>query len=667
MTTSPASYDSPPQPPAQVEMRHLRPTWRSRLLACVGLPGARRLARATRYVERIRFWEDQTTRLSDPELLRVGLRLRGRARGGESLDALLPEAYAAVCVAAWRIVGLRPFDVQLVAGVVLHQAALAELATGEGKTLVAIAPVFLNALSGKGVHVTTVNDYLARRDGEWTSPVFQALGLTTGVLRSQMEDVERTGAYRADITYGTASEFAFDFLRDRLRVRGHASDRAGLLAPWLPREALIRPGDPRVQRGHAFALVDEADNIFVDEARTPLVISAASEAAPAEVCGVYRWADRLARGMADGAHYECDEKTQAPRLLPAGRQSVRWSTPPGGKDAPAMDELCERVERSLYAHLRLHRDQHYILEEDKVVIIDENTGRRMPDRSWHDGLHQAVEVKEGAAPTGDSDHAAQITYQSYFRLYRKLAGMTGTAPGARELRRVYDLRVVRIPTNRPVRRQQRPDRIFPTEQAKFAAVLNEVVRLRAQGRPVLIGTRSLDKSELLGQMFSAAGVEHEILNARHHQSEAQRVARAGQSGCVLIATNMAGRGTDIKLGAGVAAAGGLHVLGTERHSAERIDRQFAGRAGRQGDPGSCQFFLSLEDELLEALGPARRAALLRLARRREEGDWQRWVRLFRWAQRRTERKHYRERLDLLLAERRRRKVLKDLAADPYID
>jgi preprotein translocase subunit SecA len=646
----------------------LGPRWRHLVLALLGLPSQRRLARAALRIERLRSWEEDLGRLTDAELLKRGQQLRGRARGGEALDRLLPEAFGAVCVAARRTIGLRPFDVQLAGGVVLHHGGLAELATGEGKTLVAALPVYLNALTGQGVHVTTVNDYLARRDAEWVGPIYQALGLTVGVLQSQMEDVERTRAYRCDITYGTASEFGFDFLRDQLRVRSRPAEKSALLAPWSRIPCSVRPLDPRVQRGHQFALVDEADNVFVDEARTPLVIGGATQQADAKEQAVYQWADRIAQALVRDRHYVLDEKRHKLRLTREGRQQLRWSNPPLSPESPPMAKLHEHVERALHAHYRLRRDQHYLVENDKVEIVDEGTGRRQPDRHWSDGLHEAVQAKEGLPISQGGDHAARITYQAYFRLYKKLAGMTGTAAqNWLELRRVYKLWVVQVPTNRPVRREQWPDRVLPTEQAKFDAVVAEVRRLRALNRPTLIGTRSVERSEMLSACLRQAGIEHQVLNARYHEYEAELVAQAGQAGRVTIATNMAGRGTDIKLGPGVADAGGLHVLGTERHEAVRIDRQLAGRAGRQGDPGSCQFFLSLEDELLEALGPELQEALRRLGRQGGARDWQEYHPLFLTAQRLLERRHYRQRVDLLLYEKQRQEILKDLGADPYVD
>jgi preprotein translocase subunit SecA len=600
------------------------------------------------------------------------MRLRGRARGGEALDRLLPEAFGLVCVASWRKLGLRPFDVQLAAGVVLHQGGLAELATGEGKTLVAALPVYLNALFGKGVHVATVNDYLARRDVEqWTGPIYTSLGLTVGVLQQQMPEAERARAYGCDITYGTASEFGFDFLRDRLKVAGGKGADSPFWMAWSAGREPSRPLSTKVQRDvHHYALVDEADNIFIDEARTPLIIANPTRPATPEEQVVYHWANKLALEMERDKHFLFDEKKQKIELLEEGRQIARWSNPPTGPHSHAMDKLFEHIERGLQAHYRFRCDQHYMLEKGKVVIIDEFTGRRMPDRHWRDGLHQAVEAKEGVQVTVASDHAAQITYQSYFKLYKKLAGMTGTAAqNWWEIRRVYKIWVVCVPSNRPVIRQTWPDSVFPTEDAKFEAVVEEILRLRAKGRAILVGTRSVEKSRKLSEFLTKAGVAHQVLDARpeHAEREADIVTQAGQAGKVTIATNMAGRGTDIKLGPGVAEAGGLHVLGTERHEAKRIDRQLAGRSGRQGDPGSCQFFLSLEDELLEGLGAPRQEYYRQIGQRGRGREWQNYFPTFLKAQRRTEARHYRQRVDLMVYEKQRQEILKDLGADPYVD
>jgi preprotein translocase subunit SecA len=684
------------------------------LRALFGTPSKRRLARAALYVDRSRYWETEFSRLSDAEVRQRGLQLRGRARGGESLDRLLPEVFGLVCVASVRTTGLRPFDVQFAGGVVLHHGGLAEIATGEGKTLVACAPAALNALVGKGVHVTTVNDYLARRDAEWTGQIYNFIGLTVGCLQQQMSEQDRAKAYKSDITYGTASEFGFDFLRDRLKVAGDKGQAMPFWAPWTSGNGQFnKPLDPKVQRPHHFALVDEADNIFIDEARTPLIIAMPTRPATEEEQVVYHWANGLAKQMQADVHFTLDEKKQKIELTDDGKQVVRYSNPPVGEHSHAMDKLHEHVERAIHSHFRYRRDQHYMIEDGKVVIIDEFTGRRMPDRHWREGLHQAVEAKEGVQVTKASDHAAQITFQKYFRLYKKLCGMTGTAAqNWWEIRRVYKIWVVPVMTNRPVIREHMPDRVFPTEDAKFDAVAEDIVRLHALGRPVLVGTRSVDKSEKLSERLKAAGIPHQVLNAKPENvdREADIVAQAGRFGAVTIATNMAGRGTDIILGGNpetmawaqlrqkyasrsdvppeewrhvveeietrenmreerrqVKAVGGLHVLGTERHEARRIDRQLAGRAGRQGDPGSCQFFLALDDELLEALGPTKQEALKQRGLRGGNVNWDRYQPLFLRAQRRVEWRHYKQRVDLMLYEKQRQEILKDLGADPYVD
>jgi preprotein translocase subunit SecA len=687
--------------------------WWSRCKAWFGTPSKRRLAYAALQVPPIRHWETEFSKLTDAEVQKAALHMRGRARGGESLDHLLPEVFALVCVASKRFIGLRPFDVQLAAGVVLHNGALAEVSTGEGKTLVATLPVVLNAILGKGVHVTTVNDYLAQRDADWTSRIYTSLGLTVGVLQQRMTDDARKAAYASDITYGTASEFGFDFLRDRLKTKGGSGQNVPFWAAWVNTGQAFQPLDPKVQRGHHFGVVDEADNVFIDDARTPLVISTGTRPATEAESVVYKWSDKLAKEMTRDKHFYLDEKKQKVELSDEGRQLIRYSNPPFGEHSHAMDKLHEHVERALHANYRFRLDQHYMIQEEKIVIIDESTGRPMPDRQWNEGLHQAVEAKEGTPINYKSDHAAQVTYQSFFKLYTKLAGMTGTAiQNYWEMRRVYKLWVVQVPTNRPCVRIAMPDRVFPTEEAKFDAIVEEVKRLKAEGRPVLIGTRSVDKSEKLSKKLIAVGITHFVLNAKpgNAEREAEIVAQAGRSGAVTIATNMAGRGTDILLGGNaetiawtqlktqykyrhqvppdlmqqmidqvegeqdtrsnhhaVVQAGGLHVIGTERHEAARIDRQLIGRAARQGDPGSCQFFLSLEDEILEGVGQGRQDKLKVLGQTGGERNWDSYVTEFLNAQYYVEKRHYRQRLDLMHYERQRQEIMKDLGADPYVD
>jgi preprotein translocase subunit SecA len=643
-------------------------TWMNWIKAVVGLPWQRRLSWAALQITRIRRYEREYSRLTDAEVTAVARRQRGRARGGESLDRLLPEAFGLASVACMRKLKMRPFDVQLAAGAVLHLSGLTELATGEGKTLVAIFPVYLNALIGKGVHVVTVNDYLARRDGTGMRPVYEMLGLTTGVLQGDMGDQDRCKQYRCDITYGTGGDYGFDFLRDRLKVAGLKGQESPFWAPWV-KDHRPPPSENKVQRDELqFALVDEADSIFVDAAKTPLIINAGTRLATEEERRVFIWADKLAQQMTWNEHFEWDQKKQKLELLESGLQLIRWSNPPRGTYSHAMDKLIEHVEQALMAHHRYHRDVQYMLEDGKVILIDEGSGRKQPNVHWRDGLHQAVEAKESMPITKPSDHAAQITFQKYFDLYEKLAGMTGTAAqNWWELWRVYGLWVVCVPTNMPCRREALPDRVFPNEDDKFDVVVAEAQRMIAEGRAILIGTRSVEKSEKLSARLTAAGIEHQVLNAKLHEKEAAIIAEAGKKGRVTVATNMAGRGTDIQPDPDVLAAGGLHVLGTERHESRRIDRQLEGRAGRQGDPGSCQFFLCLEDELLEALGERKRDRLRDRGRRGGSGNWNGYHGYFLKAQRIVERRHYTARVDLLVRQKQRDEILEDLAADPYVD
>jgi len=636
--------------------------------ARISVPWKRRFARAALLVPKVRYWEKQFLQCSDDEMLNKSMELRGKARGKWDPDGLLPEAFWLVSVAIQRALGIRPFDVQIAAGAVMHFGGLVELATGEGKTVTASLPTFLNALIGKGVHVTTVNDYLAQRDADWIGPVYQKLGLTVGCLQQKMDDAVRVAVYRRDVTYGTASEFGFDFLRDRLKVRGGQAAAAPFWAPWLPGADAAKL-DPRVQRALHFAIVDEADSIFIDEAKTPLIIANPTRLAEPEEQVVYLWADRVARSMKRDEHFFMNLKKDKIELTDAGRHLVRYSDPPTGKHAKAMDKLLEAVERALHSYYRFARDQHYMVNsEKKIVIIDEGTGRPMPDRHWRDGLHQAVEAKEGVPINMASEHAAQITFQNFYRLYNKLAGMSGTLlPNFWELRKVYRLWTSWVPTNKPSKRIVHPDQIFPTEDAKFDSVVKKTREMLGAGRPVLIGTRTVEASKKLSAKLTAGGITHKVLNAEQNEGEAEVVALAGQPGAVTVATNMAGRGTDIKLGIGVAEAGGLHVIGTERHEAERIDRQLIGRAGRQGDPGTAGFMLSLEDQVLEGVGTKRQHELAALGRRGGNRNWNAFAPLFRIAQRRVEKKHYKQRLDLKNHDKQRQEMLKDIGADPYVD
>jgi preprotein translocase subunit SecA len=664
----PAERVNHPHKPIENVPGRLGPWPVNQAVAAVGLPWQRRLSRAALLIPRIRDWERRFLDLSDDQLREKSMELRGKARGKWNLDRLLPEAFGLVSVAIQRALGIRPFDVQLAAGAVMHYGGLVELATGEGKTVTASAPTFLNALVGKGVHVTTVNDYLAKRDAEWIGPVYEKLGLTVGCLQQKMDDATRTAAYKSDVTYGTASEFGFDFLRDRLKLRGGQAQAAPFWAPFMPGGTPAKL-DPRVQRELHYAIVDEADSIFVDEAKTPLIIANPTRLAEPDEQVVFVWADGIARQMKRDEHFTLNLKKDKIEITDPGRYLVRYSNPPTGKHAKALDKLLESVEKALHAHYRFTRDQHYMIsKEGKVVIIDEGTGRPQPDRHWRDGLHQAVEAKEKVPINMPSEHAAQITYQNFYRLYTKLAGMSGTLlPNFWELRKVYRRWTSKVPTNKPTRRVVLPDQVFPTEELKFDAVVRQTREMLTAGRPVLIGTRTVDASKKLSAKLTAAGVTHQVLNAEQNEGEAEIVAQAGQPGTVTVATNMAGRGTDIKLGPGVAEAGGLCVIGTERHEAERIDRQLQGRAGRQGDPGTAMFLVSLEDQLLEGLGTARQDELAAIGRAGGSRDWNQYAPLFRMAQRRVERKHYRQRLDLKNYDKQRQEMLQDLGADPYVD
>ncbi|MBY0458491.1 MAG: preprotein translocase subunit SecA, partial [Gemmataceae bacterium] len=451
--TEPAAPATHHEPPRRIENVAGRlGTWPvNSTVSRVGLPWHRRLSKAALMVPKIRYYEELYLDASDEKLVELSMALRGKARGKWDLDKLLPEAFGLVSVSIQRTLGIRPFDVQLAGGVVMHFGGLVELATGEGKTVTASAPAYLNALSGKGVHVTTVNDYLAKRDAEWIGPVYKRLGMTVGVLQQKMDEGARVEAYKADITYGTASEFGFDFLRDRLKLRGGQAATAPFWAAWMGGAGRM---DPRVQRGLHYAIVDEADSIFVDEAKTPLIIANPTRAAEPEEQVVFKWADALARQMKRDEHFLMNAKKDKIEITDAGKHLVRYSNPPTGKNAKAMDKLLEAVERGLHAHYRFTRDHHYMVSsEQKIVIIDEGTGRPMPDRHWRDGLHQAVEAKEGVQINMPSSHAAQVTFQNFYRLYEKLAGMSGTLlPNFWELRKVYRRWTTKVPTNKPNRR-----------------------------------------------------------------------------------------------------------------------------------------------------------------------------------------------------------------------
>jgi preprotein translocase subunit SecA len=594
------------------------------------------------------------------------LALRYRATTGEPLERLLPETYALVCAAAGRTIGLAPFDAQVLGGIVLCDGGLAEMETGEGKTLTAILPLSLHALAGRGTHLVTANDYLARRDSEWMRPVFECLGFTVAAVESSTPMAARRQAYSCDVTYGTAREFGFDFLRDLLRL--HAAGVAGRRQPLAQADDDSGPDRPTVQRDLHFALVDEGDSILLDEARTPLLIRSPSGEATATDRTLFEWCAQCAAQFRYGRHVEEDVGRGRACLTPAGRELVRCLPKPVELDALRLPSLYEAVERAIHVARTYARGREYVVRDEKVVIVDEFTGRTADGRQWRDGVHQAVEAGERLPISPLAAQSARITVQDYFRQYRKLASMTGTArPARREFRAVYGLSVVPIPTHRPVRRVLWPTRVFVTRRDKWAAVVRETVELHAQGRPVLIGTRSIDKSEQLSALLSSAGVEPAVLNADRVAAEAQIIAQAGRRGQVTVATNMAGRGTDIRLAPDAAALGGLHVIGTEMHDSSRVDRQLIGRCGRQGDPGSFRQFLSLDDEILDAgLGPTSTVRLrTRLAGRGELSKS--FASLFRAAQRRIERRHRRERRRLQQAETQQQRFHADLGYDYHLE
>ncbi len=590
-----------------------------------GSPNDRKVKSVRPLVAQINALEPQFQAMSDEAIIAKTVELQGRAQSGTSLDDLLPEAFANCREAARRALGLRAFDVQLKGGIFLHQGNISEMKTGEGKTLMATFPAYLNALAGKGVHIVTVNDYLAKRDAEWMSKVYSALGMTTGVVYPYQQDAEKKEAYRADITYATNNELGFDYLRDNMK---------GSLAEMS-------------QRGHFYAIVDEVDSILIDEARTPLIISGPSE----DRSDLYQKVDKLIPALT-ADHFKLDEKTRNVTFSEDGNEFIEQSLLangllPEGQSLydPESTTMVHHVTQALRAHKLFAKDQQYIVRDGEVMLIDEFTGRMMRGRRLSDGLHQAIEAKEGVAIQPENVTLASVTFQNYFRLYQKLGGMTGTASTeAEEFMQIYGLGVVEVPTNRPVARKDEHDKVYRTAKEKYAGIVDEIKDAHAKGQPLLVGTTSIEKSEFLSGMLKEAGVTHNVLNARQHEQEAQIVADAGKFGAVTIATNMAGRGTDIQLGgnvemivmqaiaadphlhpdavrsrieaehaaekAQVIEAGGLYVLATERHESRRIDNQLRGRSGRQGDPGRSSFFLSLEDDLMRIFGSERLDKLL---------------------------------------------------------
>jgi len=584
-----------------------------------GSKNERELKRISPYVYSVSELEKSISALSDSELAGKTPVFKDRFSRGESLEDLLPEAFAVVREVAKRVLDMRHFDVQILGGVVLHEGKIAEMKTGEGKTLVATLPVYLNALSGNGVHLVTVNDYLARRDSEWMGKIYSFLGLEVGLIQHDMGDAERGTAYRADVTYGTNNEFGFDYLRDNMKFE---------LSDY-------------VQRDLNFAIVDEVDSILIDEARTPLIISGPAE----ESTEKYFSCDKLIPRLKKEIHFTVDEQAKSVMFTEDGVEKIEDLLNVENLFEPANIELNHHAQQALRAHVLFKRDVDYVVTDNQVVIVDEFTGRLMSGRRYSDGLHQALEAKEGVKIESENQTLASITFQNYFRMYNKLAGMTGTADTeAAEFKKIYDLDVLVVPTHMPMIREDFPDVIYRTRKEKDNAILEEIVDCHDRGQPVLVGTTSIENSELLSKMLKREGIPHHVLNAKQHENEAEIVAQAGRQGSVTIATNMAGRGTDIVLGGNaqflamrkakgtggeeyektlgdyqticaqerenVLEAGGVHILCTERHESRRIDNQLRGRSGRQGDPGSSRFFLSLEDDLMRIFGSEKISGLM---------------------------------------------------------
>jgi preprotein translocase subunit SecA len=543
-------------------------------------PTERELKRMRSVVDEINALEPAMQALSDDELRAKTPYFQEKLAAGASLDDLLPEAFAVVREASRRTLGMRHFDVQLLGGVILHQGRIAEMKTGEGKTLVATLPVYLNALTNQGVHVVTVNDYLAKRDAEWMGQIYRFLGLTVGVIVHGLSFDERREAYNSHITYGTNNEFGFDYLRDNMVV--------------YPEQI--------VQRSLHYAIVDEVDSILIDEARTPLIISGAAE----DSARHYVRFAQIAPQLKPERDYQVDEKAKTIAITEEGVSRVERILGIENLFDDVHFELSHYLHQALKAKEFFTRDRDYVVKDGEVIIVDEFTGRLMPGRRYSDGLHQSIEAKEGVEVLKESQTLASITYQNYFRMYTKLAGMTGTAKTEEEeFRKIYGLDVVVIPTNKPMIRRDMPDLVFKTAKAKAKAVISDIVERHKKGQPVLVGTISIEASEFYSELLKRQGIDHQVLNAKYHEQEAEIIKQAGQPGMVTIATNMAGRGTDIVLGDGVVELGGLHVIGTERHESRRIDNQLRGRSGRQGDPGSSQFYVSMEDDLMRLFGSDR--------------------------------------------------------------
>ena len=630
------------------------------------IPSIARRSRWRAMAKKIIRRSQELNSLSDDDLTTAGRKIRWDAQAGTPLHKLLIEAYALVRQSSRRVLKMEHFEVQIMGAIALFEGHIAEMQTGEGKTLTATMPAFLRALPGHGCHVVTVNDYLAERDCQNMGPVHRRLGLTVGNILEPMEPDERRANYACDITYGTSKEMGFDFLRDRLR-KGAIPEEGG---PSNLRKFVrtLSGAEEPVQRGHYFALIDEADSILIDEARTPLIIGLTQPNDPGTV-NLFRWSNRATFQLTPRDDYVYEPERRSAWLTDAGCRKVVLMAKPSLMSSMDTERIYTQVEKALTAKHAFEKDRDYVIVDDKVMIVDEGTGRVMDGRKWQDGLHQAIEAKELVPITAATGEAARITVQSFFRNYTHLSGMTGTAiPARRELRKTYKLKVTRIPTNRTCIRQGLSVRVFKTQQAKREAIALEIREQIAKGRSLLVGTPSVEASEALAEVLVANSIETQILNARYHEQEAEIVKHAGQVGKVTIATNMAGRGTDIILEDDVKANGGLHVIATEMHSSKRIDRQLVGRAARQGDPGSFQFFLSLEDELLRSREQREVRRRQKIAIPNKAGELGRsWHRYFKRVQRFLEKSHRKQRKNLLKQERLRLEQYENMGLDPYLE
>ncbi len=605
--------------------------------------------------------------VDDSSLRKQSLALKYDACSGQPLSQLLVKAFALVREAGRRHLGLQHYDVQLLGGISMHFNNIAVMQTGEGKTLTATLPLYLHALTGQGAHLATANDYLAARDAKLMEPIFDALGMTVGVVQSDTSRDRRFVAYRCDVTYSTAKEFGFDFLRDRLLNRRQSQGGVDFMSSLMDNNQNSTRVEP-VQRGHNFILVDEADSILIDEARTPLIVSSLPDEIAKASIALYRFAAEVANRFTLNEHYQLKPKSKQLDLTEAGRRLVRKLDKPKILNQTPILDIYEQIEQAIYVDNNYFRDRHYIVKDDEIVIVDEFTGRLADGRKWRSGIHQAIEAREKLEVSVETGEAARITIQDLFLKYDSLAGMTGTAGNsARELKKIYDVGVVEVPTNKPSQRQQWPDLVFGSDAQKWQAIVDEIEAVHTTGRPVLIGTRSIDKSEQLSQLLKTRGIRHEVLNARNLAHEAMIVAAAGRLDHVTVATNMAGRGTDIKLDVRALEAGGLHVICSELHESARIDRQLIGRCGRQGDVGSYRQFMSLEDDIVKVgLGEKKAADLLARAKL-PANRLQRFSKVFRHAQKMVEKRHFNSRKILLHREKLRHEIQLEMGQDPYLD